>query len=217
MHRMAWGVRQERMSVTAASDPVARNVAREMGVPYSPATSMAANGLELVYDMFGDAHAPPLLLIAGLASPMIAWDERFCARLALRGYRVIRFDNRDTGLSSYCPRFGIPDIRDLYAAKDKGIPVAVPYTLGDMALAAEAAERAHGEHSRGRSVFGIVYADLILALVEKARGRLGAAQALLERARHLARETQGSPSYSEALVAVFLGELAYERGGKPAQ
>lgn len=133
MNRMAWGVRQERLSVSAASDPLARNVARDMGVPYTPAASMAANGMELVYDAFGDLHAPPLLLIAGLAAPMIGWDERFCAKLALRGYRVIRFDNRDTGLSSYCPRFGVPNIRDLYAAKDKGIPVAVPYTLGDMA------------------------------------------------------------------------------------
>lgn len=86
------------------------------------------------------------------------------------------------------------------------------YTLGDMEPAAEAAEQARAVHRRARSVFGIIYADLILALVEKARARLGAAQTLLERARELARATHGSPSYSEALVAVFLGELAYERG-----
>src|SRR5690606_25101671 len=86
------------------------------------------------------------------------------------------------------------------------------YTLGDMQPAAEAALAARAAHTTARSVFGIVYADLILALVEKSRGRLAAAQARLERARRLARETQGSPSYSEALVAVFLGELAYERG-----
>ncbi len=133
MHRMAWGIRQERVSVSSASDPVAKNVARETGISYSPATSIGANGIELVYDIFGDAHAPPMLLIAGLASPMIAWDERFCVKLAQRGYRVIRFDNRDTGLSSYCPRFGVPDIRELHAAKERGIPVATPYTLGDMA------------------------------------------------------------------------------------
>ena len=59
-----------------------------------------ANGIELTYDTFGDAKAPPVVLIMGLATQMIAWDVEFCAALAARGFRVIRFDNRDIGLST---------------------------------------------------------------------------------------------------------------------
>ena len=59
-----------------------------------------ANGIELEWDEFGAADAPPLLLIMGLGAQMIAWDEDFCRLLAGRGLRVIRFDNRDVGLST---------------------------------------------------------------------------------------------------------------------
>jgi pimeloyl-ACP methyl ester carboxylesterase len=60
-----------------------------------------ANGIELEYQELGDAHAPPLLLIAGLGAQMLSWDEDFCKLLAARGFRVIRFDNRDVGLSTW--------------------------------------------------------------------------------------------------------------------
>jgi pimeloyl-ACP methyl ester carboxylesterase len=58
-----------------------------------------ANGIELAYDEIGDPAGDPLLLVMGLATQLIHWDERFCALLAERGYRVIRFDNRDIGHS----------------------------------------------------------------------------------------------------------------------
>ena len=58
-----------------------------------------ANGIQLAYDEFGDPSHPVILLIMGLGTQMIAWPEEFCAGLAARGYRVIRFDNRDIGLS----------------------------------------------------------------------------------------------------------------------
>lgn len=86
------------------------------------------------------------------------------------------------------------------------------YTLGDMREAAEAAQRGRQEHRRAGSPFGLIYADLILALVEKARGHLSAAETLLEQSRALARESQGQAGYCEAMVAVFQAELAYERG-----
>jgi pimeloyl-ACP methyl ester carboxylesterase len=57
-------------------------------------------GLKLCYETFGAADAPPLLLVMGLASQMLLWDERFCEALAARGFRVIRFDNRDVGRST---------------------------------------------------------------------------------------------------------------------
>jgi pimeloyl-ACP methyl ester carboxylesterase len=61
----------------------------------------SANGIELEYDAFGDPKAPPLLLIAGLGAQMLSWDEDFCRLLAGRGFYVIRFDNRDAGLSTW--------------------------------------------------------------------------------------------------------------------
>jgi pimeloyl-ACP methyl ester carboxylesterase len=60
-----------------------------------------ANGIELEYETFGDPSGPPLLLIAGLGMQMVGWDEEFCELLASRGFRVIRFDNRDVGLSTW--------------------------------------------------------------------------------------------------------------------
>ena len=68
-----------------------------------------ANGIELTYAAFGDAQAPPLVLIMGLAAQMIAWDDEFCAALAARGFRVIRFDNRDIGLSTRFESLGVPN------------------------------------------------------------------------------------------------------------
>jgi pimeloyl-ACP methyl ester carboxylesterase len=62
---------------------------------------VTANGLELEYETFGDPTDPPLILVMGLAAQMITWPEGFCNLLAEQGYRVIRFDNRDIGLSTY--------------------------------------------------------------------------------------------------------------------
>jgi pimeloyl-ACP methyl ester carboxylesterase len=70
----------------------------------------SANGIELEYQTFGDPGDQPLVLIAGLATQMISWQERFCELLASRGFFVIRFDNRDVGLSTWMEAAGPPDI-----------------------------------------------------------------------------------------------------------
>ena len=75
-----------------------------------------ANGIELTYDTFGEATAPPMVLIMGLAAQMIAWDDEFCAALAARGFRVIRFDNRDIGLSTRLEHLGVPNVAQLLMA-----------------------------------------------------------------------------------------------------
>src|SRR5664279_173487 len=98
----------------------------------TPPARASANGVELCYDTFGDPSAPPLLLIMGLASQMIAWPDEFCALLAARGYRVIRFDNRDIGLSTSFDSGGIPNIGAALAAAMQGKPVDAPYRLSDM-------------------------------------------------------------------------------------
>jgi pimeloyl-ACP methyl ester carboxylesterase len=91
------------------------------------------NGLQLAYDEFGDPQAPVILLIMGLGTQMIAWPEEFCEALAARGYRVIRFDNRDIGLSQKMGDAGVPSIIKLAALAKLKLPLRVPYTLLDMA------------------------------------------------------------------------------------
>ena len=73
----------------------------------------SANGIELEYETFGDPAAPPLLLIGGLGTQMISWDEEFCELLAGRGFRVIRFDNRDAGMSTWMDRDGSYNLDDM--------------------------------------------------------------------------------------------------------
>jgi pimeloyl-ACP methyl ester carboxylesterase len=90
-----------------------------------------ANGIELHYESFGDGE--PLLLIMGIGAQMIQWDEEFCRVLAARGFRVIRFDNRDVGESEILDRLGAPDLRKVLLQRSLRLSVDAPYTLDDMA------------------------------------------------------------------------------------
>jgi pimeloyl-ACP methyl ester carboxylesterase len=87
-----------------------------------------ANGIDIEYEEFGDPKAAPLLLVAGLGVQMITWDEGWCEQLAGAGFRVIRFDNRDAGLSTKFEEAGPPDL----AAAVAGNPRPA-YRLEDMA------------------------------------------------------------------------------------
>jgi pimeloyl-ACP methyl ester carboxylesterase len=102
-------------------------------VPRTAPAVAKSNGIELTYDTFGDADAPPIVLIMGLAAQMIAWDDDFCIELAARGHRVIRFDNRDIGLSTRLDLLGLPNVVALLQEQMQGKPVSAPYTLSDMA------------------------------------------------------------------------------------
>jgi pimeloyl-ACP methyl ester carboxylesterase len=94
---------------------------------------ITANGIQIEYDTFGKHGDPPLLLIVGLACQLIHWDEGLCEQLARRGHYVIRFDNRDAGLSTKFAESGIPDIGQIIKARMKGEVMRPPYTLEDMA------------------------------------------------------------------------------------
>jgi pimeloyl-ACP methyl ester carboxylesterase len=98
-----------------------------------PEAFASANGLALCYDSFGDPAAPPLLLIMGLGAQMILWDDEFCAGIADRGFRVIRFDNRDIGRSTYLTESVRVDLPALMMQRLQGKPIACPYYLADMA------------------------------------------------------------------------------------
>jgi pimeloyl-ACP methyl ester carboxylesterase len=92
-----------------------------------------ANGIELCYEIFGASDAEPLVLIMGLGAQMIHWDDEFCQDLAGRGFRVIRFDNRDIGKSTRMS--GGKPLRPLELLKLKIFKIApeAPYKLWDMA------------------------------------------------------------------------------------
>ena len=92
-----------------------------------------ANGIELEYDSFGSPKGRPLLLIMGLGGQMIMWDEGFCEALAARGHYVVRFDNRDVGLSTKLGAAGVPNVMELMMRGAAGSAPQVPYTLDDMA------------------------------------------------------------------------------------
>ncbi|MFV0524226.1 MAG: alpha/beta fold hydrolase [Acidimicrobiales bacterium] len=94
----------------------------------------ATNGpTEIEYDTFGAPTDPAVLLIMGYTAQMTAWDERFCQQIADRSYFVIRFDNRDVGLSSKTEGTA-PSLLSLVVAVQSGEPLPdVPYTLSDMA------------------------------------------------------------------------------------
>jgi len=88
-----------------------------------------ANGIKLCYQEMGDPGGEPLLLVMGLATQMIAWSEEFCALLAERGFRVVRFDNRDIGRSTKIKAAGAPNLLAM-AVGHRG---NAPYFLRDMA------------------------------------------------------------------------------------
>lgn len=92
------------------------------------------NGINIEYETFGDAAHPPILLIMGLGAQLVLWPEDFCRILADAGHYVIRFDNRDVGLSTKLEHPRRPKLVRAALASMVGLPVKAPYTLDDMAL-----------------------------------------------------------------------------------
>lgn len=90
-----------------------------------------ANRLDLAYESMGDGE--PLLLVMGLGSQLVYWPDDFCNELVSRGFRVIRYDHRDVGLSSKLERGPRVAIRRAFLRWSVGLPVHAPYTLLDMA------------------------------------------------------------------------------------
>jgi len=121
-------------------------------------TKIKANGIEIEYELSGPANGPPLLLIMGYSSQMTSWPDEFHEAFANAGFRVIRFDNRDTGLGH--KHHGIlPDIRAAAKAMAEGQTPDVPYTLNDMANDGAALLDALGiqsAHVAGASMGGMI-------------------------------------------------------------
>ncbi len=126
------------------------------------------NGLELAYQEIGDPDGEPLLLVMGLATQMIAWHEDFCSLLAERGFRVVRFDNRDIGRSTKVTDAGVPSRLDMMT----GRRTTAPYLLSDMArdsfglmdhLGIESA------HVAGASMGGMIAQTMAIAEPDRVR------------------------------------------------
>ena len=119
------------------------------------------DGVELVFDTFGDPADPAMLLISGMSSPRDDWPKGFCTRLAGRGFHVIRFDNRDSGESTHFDHVPDPDLRAVLDGDLSG----VPYTLRDMAADGLAVLDELGipaAHAVGASLGGMVVQELAI-------------------------------------------------------
>jgi len=200
--------------------------------------TVRANGIELWFETMGDDDGAPLLLIGGLGAQAINWHDEFCWGLADRGFRVVRFDNRDSGLSAF-----IEEPVDLHAAATSylaGEPVAAPYRLSDMAADAVGlldALEIDAAHVLGSSLGGMVAQTMAI----EHRGRVRSLTSLmsstgereyllpeadvlglllepvgerLEDAEAAARrwsELVGSPDHRDEELAVEMARRAWER------
>jgi pimeloyl-ACP methyl ester carboxylesterase len=122
-----------------------------------------ANGLELEYQTLGDPNDPPMVLIMGLGAQLIDWPLPFCEMLAGRGFHLIRFDNRDAGLSTSLDHLGAPNL---------ATPDSAPYLLSDLAddtvglLDALGIDRAH---LVGASLGGMVAQQAVIDHPDRVR------------------------------------------------
>jgi proline iminopeptidase len=91
------------------------------------------NNISIEYETFGNPNKPAVLLIMGLGAQMIVWPDRFCQLLAEEGYYVIRFDNRDIGLSTKFDEYGAPRVIKQLFANWFGLRIDAPYNLYHMA------------------------------------------------------------------------------------
>jgi len=198
--------------------------------------------IELAYETFGDPGDTPLLLISGLGSQMISYADELCADLAAQGLFVIRFDNRDVGLSTHLHSAGLPRLGDVR----RGDRSSVHYELADMAADAAGLVEALGldsVHLVGVSMGGMIAQRVAITYPERVRsltsimsttgdrsvgGASEAAQAVLyappanDRDEAIQRQLQtsrviGSPGFpfDEDAIRARAG-LAYDRAHDPA-
>jgi pimeloyl-ACP methyl ester carboxylesterase len=121
--------------------------------------NVTANGIQIEYDTFGDSSSPALLLIMGFGGQMILWDQEFCRQLAEASLYVIRFDNRDVGLSSKLEETGAPELSEILGAERPVEKIEAPYTIEDMgddAIGLLDGLGLHGAHVCGASMGGMI-------------------------------------------------------------
>ena len=143
-----------------------------MSVPHQPPQMARTNGIELCYDIFGAPDAEPIVLIMGLAAQMVMWDDEFCSELASRGFRVIRFDNRDIGKSTYLSGGSRITVMDLLKLRIFKIAPDSVYKLRDMAADVVGLLDSLGiksAHIVGASMGGMIAQEMALSFPQRVR------------------------------------------------
>jgi proline iminopeptidase len=125
--------------------------------------TVEANGLTLAYEEEGDPAGPVMLLLMGLGVNLLFWPDEFVKPLAARGFRVIRLDNRDAGLSTKLDHLGTPNVALAAIKFALHLPVKAPYLIADMARDTAAFMDALGiarAHVVGASMGGMIAQNL---------------------------------------------------------
>lgn len=141
-------------------------------VPYRDERKIKVNGVELACDEFGEVDGIPLVLIMGFSMQMIAWHEEFCSRLAKEGFRVVRFDNRDIGHSTWLVEYGVPNLGQIVQELMAGKKPTAPYLLKDMARDVVGLMDALGidsAHVMGMSMGGMIAQTMALEFPDRLR------------------------------------------------
>ena len=129
-----------------------------------------ANGIDIAYETMGDPADPTLLLVMGLGAQLISWDDEWCQSLVDRGFHVIRYDNRDVGLSTKVPVDGDVDVATAVMAALGGDASSAPYLLADMAADAIGlldALDVDQAHVVGASMGGMIAQSVAIAAPER--------------------------------------------------
>jgi proline iminopeptidase len=131
---------------------------------------IAVEGLELEYESIGDPAAPVILLVMGLGMQLVAWPDAFCQMLAAKGFRVVRFDNRDIGLSTKLDHLGLPNVNRQALRYFLRLPLKAPYYIEDMARDTLGLMDALGigrAHLVGASMGGMIAQNLAAASADR--------------------------------------------------
>jgi pimeloyl-ACP methyl ester carboxylesterase len=133
---------------------------------------ISANGIGIEVDDHGPAGGEPLLLIMGLGMQLTGWPDELVQALVSKGFRVLRMDNRDAGLSQGFDRLGVPNMAVAGLRYAFHLPVAAPYTIGEMAADAVGVLDALGiqrAHVCGASMGGMVAQHMAAAFPERVK------------------------------------------------
>jgi pimeloyl-ACP methyl ester carboxylesterase len=166
-----------------------------------------ANGIHIEVDDQGPRDAPVVLLIMGLGMQLIGWPDELVALLLARGFRVVRFDNRDAGLSQGFDHLGVPNLAWAGLRYTVGLKIRAPYTIGDMAADALGVLDALGiaaAHVCGASMGGMIAQHLAARHPQRVKSLV------------LMMTTSGSRRLPQATAKVRRALLSRPAGSNPA-